>query len=55
MIECFGTGVIPEFDTDPVHSTTRYRQNAVPQFPEFNGEVDPIVDQAVPPEFAVSI
>jgi hypothetical protein len=25
MIELFGTKVIPEFDKDPVHRTTRYR------------------------------
>ena len=28
MIEVFGTHVIPEFDTDPVHSTTRSREQA---------------------------
>jgi alkanesulfonate monooxygenase SsuD/methylene tetrahydromethanopterin reductase-like flavin-dependent oxidoreductase (luciferase family) len=28
-IELFGTKVIPEFDKDPVHSTTRYRDSAV--------------------------
>ena len=55
MIECFGTGVIPEFDKDPVHRTTRMREAAVPQFPEFNGDVDPIVATAVPPEFPVSV
>lgn len=27
-IELFGTKVIPEFDKDPVHSTTRYRNSA---------------------------
>ncbi len=25
-MELFGREVIPRFDTDPVHSTTRYRQ-----------------------------
>jgi hypothetical protein len=34
MLEVFGDKVIPEFDTDPVHSTTRYRQQAVHRFPE---------------------
>jgi alkanesulfonate monooxygenase SsuD/methylene tetrahydromethanopterin reductase-like flavin-dependent oxidoreductase (luciferase family) len=29
-IELFGTKVIPEFDNDPVHSTTRYRQSVTP-------------------------
>lgn len=28
-IELFGTRVIPEFDKDPVHSTTRYRDTAL--------------------------
>ena len=28
-IELFGKRVIPEFDPDPVHSTTRYRQEAL--------------------------
>ena len=28
-IELFGTRVIPEFDKDPVHSTTRYREGAL--------------------------
>jgi hypothetical protein len=27
-MELFGREVIPRFDTDPVHSTTRYRQAA---------------------------
>jgi alkanesulfonate monooxygenase SsuD/methylene tetrahydromethanopterin reductase-like flavin-dependent oxidoreductase (luciferase family) len=35
-LESFGKGVIPEFDKDPVHSTTRYRENARPKFPMFN-------------------
>jgi alkanesulfonate monooxygenase SsuD/methylene tetrahydromethanopterin reductase-like flavin-dependent oxidoreductase (luciferase family) len=30
-IEVFGTKVIPEFDKDPVHSTTRYRDAAMPK------------------------
>ncbi len=55
MIECFGNGVIPEFDRDPVHRTTRMRESAVPQFPVFNGEVDPVVTQAVPPAFPISV
>jgi len=28
-IELFGTKVIPEFDRDPVHSTTHYRQSVL--------------------------
>ena len=48
MIEVFGQQVIPEFDTDPEHSTTRYRRQAQRRFPTFNNPVDPIVDQATP-------
>ena len=55
MIEVFGKYVIPEFDKDPVHSTTRYRETAKPQFSVFNGDVDPIVNKAIPPAFTVSI
>ena len=35
MIELFGTKVIPNFDTDPVHSTTRYRETAERKHPDF--------------------
>jgi alkanesulfonate monooxygenase SsuD/methylene tetrahydromethanopterin reductase-like flavin-dependent oxidoreductase (luciferase family) len=35
MIELFGTKVIPNFDTDPVHSTTRYRATAERKYPDF--------------------
>ena len=55
MIEVFGQQVIPEFDTDPEHSTTKYRRQAQRRFSTFNNPVDPIVDQATPPEFAISI
>jgi alkanesulfonate monooxygenase SsuD/methylene tetrahydromethanopterin reductase-like flavin-dependent oxidoreductase (luciferase family) len=39
MLELFGTKVIPQFDTDPVHSTTHYRQTAKRKYPEFAGAV----------------
>ncbi len=55
MIEVFGTHVIPEFDKDPVHSTTRFRESAVPRFPTFNNEVDPIVNKAEPPPYPVML
>ncbi len=55
MIEMFGKHVIPEFDKDPVHSTTHMREKAERKFPMFNGDVDPIVDLAEPPEFSISI
>ena len=35
-IEMFGKYVIPEFDKDPVHSTTHYRRTAKPKFEPFN-------------------
>ena len=36
LIETFGSDVIPEFDQDPVHSTTHHRATARPKFPAFN-------------------
>ena len=48
MLELFGDKVIPEFDKDPVHSTTRYRENAKPQFPEFNNPVPDINVEIIP-------
>ncbi|MEI7886208.1 MAG: LLM class flavin-dependent oxidoreductase [Actinomycetes bacterium] len=35
MIELFGAQVIPNFDTDPVHSTTRFRANAVRKYSDY--------------------
>ena len=32
MLELFGDKVIPEFDTDRVHSTDRYRAQAKPKY-----------------------
>ena len=52
MLELFGTKVIPEFDSDPVHSTTRYRQQAVRKYPEFNHPV-PDVEVTVLPTNAL--
>jgi alkanesulfonate monooxygenase SsuD/methylene tetrahydromethanopterin reductase-like flavin-dependent oxidoreductase (luciferase family) len=46
IIELFGSLVIPEFDKDPVHSTTRFREQAVPKYERFNHEV---------PEFDVTL
>ncbi len=48
MLEVFGQKVIPEFDTDPVHSTTRYRQNAVPKYNKFNFPVPDVQVQRIP-------
>ena len=45
MLEVFGTKVIPEFDKDEVHSTTRYRATAQRKYPEFGF---PVPDIEVP-------
>ncbi len=44
MLELFGSKVIPHFDADPVHSTTRHRATATPKFPEF---ANPVPDLSV--------
>jgi alkanesulfonate monooxygenase SsuD/methylene tetrahydromethanopterin reductase-like flavin-dependent oxidoreductase (luciferase family) len=44
MLELFGTKVIPHFDTDPVHSTTHYRQTATRNYPDFT---EPVPDVSV--------
>jgi alkanesulfonate monooxygenase SsuD/methylene tetrahydromethanopterin reductase-like flavin-dependent oxidoreductase (luciferase family) len=49
MLELFGTKVIPEFDKDPVHSTTRYRQTARRNFPEFGHPVPEVSVNVLPP------
>ncbi len=51
MIELFGQKVIPEFDKDPIHSTTRYREGAVSKYPEFGHPV-PDVNVSVLPRAA---
>ena len=52
MLEMFGTKVIPEFDPDPVHSTTRYRETAKPKFARFTKPV-PEIDIPVLPTNAL--
>jgi alkanesulfonate monooxygenase SsuD/methylene tetrahydromethanopterin reductase-like flavin-dependent oxidoreductase (luciferase family) len=53
-IELFGGKVIPEYDTDPVHSTTRYRQTATRRHPDFAFPVPDAVRQVeVIPESAL--
>ena len=47
-IELFGSQVIPEYDTDPVHRSTRFRQRAKPKFPMFAGEVPEFDIQVLP-------
>ncbi len=53
MIELFGTHVIPNFDTDPVHSTTRYRQTATRKHPEFAHPLPDNLDVTVIPTNAL--
>ena len=54
MLEVFGDEVIPEFDNDPVHSTTRYRENAVSQYQPFNHPIPDLVnDVALIPDSAL--
>jgi alkanesulfonate monooxygenase SsuD/methylene tetrahydromethanopterin reductase-like flavin-dependent oxidoreductase (luciferase family) len=48
MLELFGTKVIPEFDTDPVHSTTRYREAAVRKYPDFAHPVPDVSVEILP-------
>ena len=48
MLELFGDKVIPEYDLDPIHSTTRYRQQAKPTFPVFTEPVPDINVEIVP-------
>ena len=48
IIELFGDKVIPEFDADPVHSTTRYRQTAQRRFPVFGHPVPDIKVEVIP-------
>ena len=48
MLEVFGTKVIPQFDPDPIHSTTRYRQTAQRKYPDFNFPVPDITVAELP-------
>lgn len=54
LLEVFGDEVIPEYDGDPVHSTTRYRANAVPRYQPFNHPFpDAVNDVTVIPSNAI--
>jgi alkanesulfonate monooxygenase SsuD/methylene tetrahydromethanopterin reductase-like flavin-dependent oxidoreductase (luciferase family) len=48
MLEVFGTKVIPQFDADPLHSTTRYRQTAQRKYQDFNFPVPDITVEELP-------
>jgi hypothetical protein len=47
-IELFGKHVIPEFDRDPEHSTTRHRRAAQRKFPEFAFPVPDVHVEVIP-------
>jgi alkanesulfonate monooxygenase SsuD/methylene tetrahydromethanopterin reductase-like flavin-dependent oxidoreductase (luciferase family) len=55
MIEIFGNEVIPEFDRDPQHSTTRYRRSAQRRYPDFAEPIPAGLDIAEPPIFPISV
>ncbi len=40
--------VIPEFDHDPIHSTTRYRQTAQPKYQRWNRPIPEISIPVLP-------
>jgi alkanesulfonate monooxygenase SsuD/methylene tetrahydromethanopterin reductase-like flavin-dependent oxidoreductase (luciferase family) len=48
MLELFGTKVIPEYDRDPAHSTTRYREQAAPKYPAFTSDVPDVSVSVLP-------
>jgi alkanesulfonate monooxygenase SsuD/methylene tetrahydromethanopterin reductase-like flavin-dependent oxidoreductase (luciferase family) len=51
LIELFGDNVIPEHDTDRVHSTDRYRATAEPKYQRFNS---PLPDVTWPTRLPVT-
>lgn len=53
MLEVFGTKVIPNYDGDPVHSTTRYRESAVRKYPDFANPLPEGLDVSVIPTSAL--
>ncbi|HBX76829.1 MAG TPA: hypothetical protein DEG43_04225, partial [Acidimicrobiaceae bacterium] len=53
MIELFGTHVIPNFDTDPIHSTTRFRAEAKRKYPDFANPLPENLDVTVIPTNAL--
>ena len=54
MLEVFGSKVIPSFDHDPVHSTTRMRATATRRFPEFAFDVPDISVPGLPENAIIS-
>ena len=48
MLELFGSKIIPEFDKDPIHSTTRYRETAQRKYPEYSHPVPDVTVELLP-------
>jgi alkanesulfonate monooxygenase SsuD/methylene tetrahydromethanopterin reductase-like flavin-dependent oxidoreductase (luciferase family) len=53
MLELFGTKVIPEFDHEPVHRTTRMRATAKRKYPDFANPLPEGLDVSVIPTNAL--
>ena len=53
MIELFGTKVIPNFDTEPEHSTTRYRRDAKRKYPDYANPLPDGLDVTIIPSNAL--
>lgn len=47
-LELFGDKVIPEYDTDRIHSTDRYRATATRKYPEFTTPVPDVKVEVIP-------
>jgi alkanesulfonate monooxygenase SsuD/methylene tetrahydromethanopterin reductase-like flavin-dependent oxidoreductase (luciferase family) len=55
MIEVFGDQVIPNFDKDPVHSTTKARETAQRKYPDFTAPIPEGLENTEPPVFAITV
>ncbi|MGB6057822.1 MAG: LLM class flavin-dependent oxidoreductase [Microthrixaceae bacterium] len=53
MLEVFGSKVIPNYDGDPVHSTTRFRETAKRKYPDFANPLPEGLDVSVIPTSAL--
>ncbi len=53
QIEVFGSQVIPEFDTDPVHTTSRARESALPKYKAWNHPIPDDLKVSEIPESAM--
>jgi hypothetical protein len=53
MIELFGSKVIPAYDTDPVHRTTKARATAKRKYPDYANPLPEGLDVSVIPTNAL--